>query len=55
MTNDDLTPEQRATLMMMRIDFAISGFKNGQHIDRHALKDELVKQFQAAEKRGKVK
>ena len=52
MTKNDLTPEQRATLMLLRLDFALSGFKNGQHIDRQALKEELVKQFEAAEKRG---
>ena len=47
-----LSPEDRALLMMVRFDFAIAAFKNGQHIDRELLHLELKKSFEEAEQQG---
>ena len=49
---DHLLPEDRAILMMVRFDLAISAFKHGQHIDRRLLQSELQKAFESAERRG---
>ena len=52
MNSDELTPEQRATLMMVRLDLALSEFKSGKPVDRETLKNALVEQFAAADRRG---
>ncbi len=50
--SDYMSPENRALLMMVRFDFAIAAFKNGQYIDRDLLLTELKKSFEQAEQQG---